>query len=323
MAVYKGRQNNKRKKISKRKKKNLLVPVIIAGVILQTLIAAFVILVIKPYSTENGNGGRGADKAGPFTYEEPGLPHAPVIVEPGDKKLLLDRDAVKPAGEEPDDAEKPLLAIVIDDMGYQLETGKGLLNLDLELSFAFLPSGPYLEKLSRMAARKGRDVLLHVPLEPADSRWDPGPGALFISMNREEMRAMFRKDLAALPQATGVNNHMGSRFTQNREAMALFLEMVQEHKLFFLDSMTSRNSVGYFMAREMGIKTAKRHVFLDNDREKRKIKKQLSHLLDVAGKKGWAIGIGHPYPQTMAALKEMRPEIGRRARLVGVSRMVH
>ncbi len=320
MAGRKPRKSTGRKRITGKKKKNFLIPVIIAGIVLQTVVAAFILLVIKPYPSTDEKGGEITEKATPFSYEEPGLPNTVVGVEPGDKKhppekkLPVD-NMVKSGG-------KPMLAIVIDDMGYKLKTGKGLLALDLALSFAFLPSGPHLDTLARKANKKGRDVLVHIPLEPADGGVDPGPGALFISMSEATMRSRFEKNLAALPLARGVNNHMGSRFTQNREAMKIFLEMVRENDLYFLDSMTSRNSVGHIMAREMGIKTARRHVFLDNERDVRKIKKQLRHLLAVAEKSGLAIGIGHPYPETLTALKDMQAEIKKRARLAGVSRMV-
>jgi polysaccharide deacetylase 2 family uncharacterized protein YibQ len=120
----------------------------------------------------------------------------------------------------------------------------------------------------------------------------------------------------------GINNHMGSRFTQNSEAVKVFMKLIRTGEMFFLDSRTSQNSVGFKIAREMGVRTANRNVFLDNVRDRQKIKIQLRKLLDIAERRGQAIAIGHPYPETLQALKELRREISSRAIVVGVSELV-
>ena len=168
----------------------------------------------------------------------------------------------------------------------------------------------------------GRDVLLHFPMEAADPKIDPGPGAVNINMGRREIRKVFAANMAEVPFVVGINNHMGSRFTQNREAVKVFMELIRTGEMFFLDSRTSQSSVGYNMAREMGIRTAKRNVFLDNDRDRGKIKIQLRKLLDLADRQGSAIAIGHPYPETLHALEELQREITRRAVVVGVRDLV-
>ncbi len=221
------------------------------------------------------------------------------------------------------ETHRPLVAIVIDDMGYNKKTCEALLALDLNLSFAFLPFGPYTVEQATQANRLGRDVLLHFPMEASDSKWKPGPGTVDIGMGYPGIRRIFADNLAAVPYARGINNHMGSRFTQNDRAMRYFMTSMQESGLFFLDSRTSRNSVGYSLAKKRGVRTAKRDVFLDNVRDPQKIIIQLRKLVEVGRRQGFAIAIGHPYPETLQALKEYKGEILQQVKVVGVEAVVN
>ncbi|MFA7382028.1 MAG: divergent polysaccharide deacetylase family protein [Desulfurivibrionaceae bacterium] len=245
-------------------------------------------------------------------YEEPALPHpAPTIAS----------QPKKPEKTQPSD--RPLIAIVIDDMGYRQNTGKALIALDLPLSFAFLPFTPFSAELQQEAQARGRDILLHLPLEPVDPKWDPGPGALTTTMNQETMAALFREDLREVPKAIGVSNHMGSRFTATPQAMLTLLPLVRERNLFFLDSVTASRSVAYDLARTMGIKTGRRTVFLDNDQTPDKIIIQLDLLIQLAGEHGQAVAIGHPYPATVEALRRYQTRLRTSTEMVGVSRLIH
>jgi hypothetical protein len=245
-------------------------------------------------------------------YEEPALPSQPTSVAKSRKQ-----PEKKPL------AGRPLVAIVIDDMGYQQKTGLALLALDLPLSFAFLPFTPFSEALQKEAQTRGRDILLHLPLEPLDSKWNPGPGALTVAMDPETVRRVLLQDLQAVPNAIGINNHMGSRFTASSQAMRILLTLVRERDLFFLDSVTASQSVGYDLAQEMGIKAARRTVFLDNDQNPDKIRAQLDLLVRLAGEHGQAVGIGHPYPATVEALRKYQSQLRSRTEMVGLSRLVH
>jgi polysaccharide deacetylase 2 family uncharacterized protein YibQ len=217
---------------------------------------------------------------------------------------------------------KPRVAIVIDDMGYRKAIGDGLLHLDLNLSFSFLPDGPNSATQAREARNLGRDILLHLPLEPHDPTWNLGPGGLYISMSRQTLQNTFARDLAVVPMAIGINNHMGSLFTENETAMRALLTIVRANDLFFLDSITSAKSIGYDLARSMGVKTARRDIFLDNEHDNGKITNQLMKLLAMAEKHNWAIGLAHPFPSTLAALKEHAALFRTRVRLVGISELV-
>lgn len=221
------------------------------------------------------------------------------------------------------EVERPRIAIVIDDMGHNKKICEALINLDLNLSFAFLPFGPYTVQQAARANRLGRDVLLHFPMEATDPKWKPGPGTVTIAMDYPVIQTIFDENMASVPYAVGINNHMGSRFTQNGDAMRDFMTILKETGLFFLDSRTSRNSVGYSLAREMGVRSARRDIFLDNVRDPQKIIIQLRKLLGVARRQGFAVAIGHPYPETLQALKEFKRELLRRSELVGIEVLVH
>ena len=215
------------------------------------------------------------------------------------------------------------VAIVIDDMGYHRELGERLMDLDLKLSFAFLPHAPHTRVLAQKARARGHDILLHLPMEPRDSRWDPGPGKLSVAMTREEISRRFNEDLADVPFVVGVNNHMGSRFTEDESGMGVVLELVRAKNLFFLDSLTSPTSVGFRMGRDMGVKVARRQRFLDNDHDVNQIRRQLDSLLAVADKRGEAIAIGHPHETTLAALQAYQKEFEARVLVVGVHELMH
>jgi hypothetical protein len=142
-------------------------------------------------------------------------------------------------------------------------------------------------------------------------------------MDPETVRRVLLQDLQAVPNAIGINNHMGSRFTASSQAMRILLTLVRERDLFFLDSVTASQSVGYDLAQEMGIKAARRTVFLDNDQNPDKIRAQLDLLVRLAGEHGQAVGIGHPYPATVEALRKYQSQLRSRTEMVGLSRLVH
>ena len=215
----------------------------------------------------------------------------------------------------------PIVSIIIDDMGFQDKICADLIALDLNLSFAFLPFGPNTAKQLAEARQHKRDILLHLPMEPQESKWTPGPGALLTSMNSRQIQATLAGDLAAVPHAIGVNNHMGSRFSENRAAMRACLALLKEHNLFFLDSLTSPGSVAFVMAKEMGLRTARRDIFIDNRQDPQQVMKQLDALISLARKKGSAIGIGHPHQATLDALRTYQTKLQDQIQLVGVSRL--
>jgi polysaccharide deacetylase 2 family uncharacterized protein YibQ len=218
----------------------------------------------------------------------------------------------------------PQIAIVIDDLGWDLGAAQVLLAMEAPLSFAILPNTPYKDFIAREAQRRGRDILLHLPMEPYSyPHVDPGRPVLLSTMDTREFTAQMESALATVPSAVGVNNHMGSRLTEDRGAMQMVMQAMKQHNLFFLDSRTSPKSLAYQVARELGVRTAQRHVFLDNDTDPRKIAAQLHRLAALAREYGNAIGIGHPYPETVQSLRYTLQEIQQTGiEVVPVSRLV-
>lgn len=217
---------------------------------------------------------------------------------------------------------KPRVAILIDDMGYHRKIGNALLNMDLQLSFAFLPHSPFARELAESAHQKGRDIMVHLPMEAGDRKWAPGPGALYLATPADERAAILKKDLAAIPHAIGANNHMGSKFTKDRQAMHEVLAELQQQGLFFIDSFTTAQSTGMDEAQKMGVKTNRRHVFLDNVQNPEKICLQLDKLAALAVRRQQAIAIGHPYQATLDALRSCGDKLLTTVQIVPVHTLV-
>lgn len=228
------------------------------------------------------------------------------------------RTATIPREEKEHPDTRPRIALVIDDMGYHKADGEGFLAIDLPLTYAFLPFAPFTREQNKIARQEGREILLHLPLEPHDHTWRPEPGVLYVSMTEEEAKKTLKEDLAAVSGAVGVNNHMGSRYTEDEKAMTQLLTIINNNNLIFLDSFTSTKSKGYSLARSIGMRAVRRSLFLDNAREKGAIIVQLKALLAMAEREGQALGIGHPYQETLDALKEFVPVLNRRAKMIGI-----
>jgi len=235
-------------------------------------------------------------------------------------KITLRFDGYKPAG----GAVRPKIAIIIDDLGYNSDIAFSFIQLDLLLSFSVLPSAPFTGIVAREANKEGCEILLHLPMEPRKyPSVNPGPGALLLSMDEEEIRRILDQDLKEIPEARGVSNHMGSSFTEDHDKMLIVLTELKKRNLYFMDSRTSRNTVGFGLARKIGLLAAKRSVFLDNDPGPRAIRMQMERLLNMARHKGAAIGIGHPYKETLTMLKEYCSILKKEYRLVRVSELVN
>ncbi|MCF8057594.1 MAG: divergent polysaccharide deacetylase family protein [Desulfocapsa sp.] len=258
------------------------------------------------FRTTIANGATVQEEVADITFEEP-YPDIPEL--PSD---------IPPVS----DASLPMVAIIIDDMGYHKDIGKELLALPMNLTFSFLAAAPHTLELEEQAFQTGRNVLLHLPMQPKGKEWDSGPASLLTGQTREEQKTVFEKNLAAVPHAVGVNNHMGSLYTENRAAMDTLMELLREQDLFFVDSFTTADSKGFIAAREAGLPTVRRHVFLDNVHSQDKVCKQLQQLVARAEKQGWALGIGHPNEATLAALTNCRVRLLERARLVSVQELV-
>ncbi len=201
--------------------------------------------------------------------------------------------------------KKAKVAIIIDDIGYQKEIAEQIMSLNYPIAISVLPFLSHSQFAAQMAKEKGLTVLLHLPMEPHNSNTDPGKGAIFTTMNEPEIKAKILANLKDIPYVDGVNNHMGSKATEDEFIMRTVLHELKERNLFFIDSMTSPHSIGYQLSKEMGLKTAQRTVFLDNEQNIDYIRNQVTILKNTALKYGSAIAIGHPYCNTVDVLKEL------------------
>ncbi len=215
-----------------------------------------------------------------------------------------------------------MVAIIIDDMGYDLSLDRSFLKMEAPLSFAFLPMAPHTRELAREAIRLGKDVLVHLPLEPEDKGLDPGPGVLTLDMNFDSMLSQLREDLDAVPGAIGVNNHMGSRFTSDEKAMKTILLEIKRRGMFYIDSRTTKYTVAMQTALSLGIPAMERAVFLDHSLNRKAIASEIRRLKKVARERGKAIAIGHPHPVTLRVLYQMLPQLRKEVRLVPVHELV-
>ena len=197
----------------------------------------------------------------------------------------------------------PSIALIIDDIGLSESQARQFLQLNIPLTFAILPRLKYSTILAKEINDCGHEIILHQPMEPGDSRVDPGPGALYVGDDPDKINRIIEENISWLPLATGINNHMGSRFTESREMMTETLTVIKDSGLFFVDSRTSQHSKAYKVARTLRMPAAYRHIFLDNILSEPAILLQLRKLKQYALHYGTAIGIGHPYSQTAHALK--------------------
>ncbi|MBL4693648.1 MAG: divergent polysaccharide deacetylase family protein [Magnetovibrio sp.] len=205
-------------------------------------------------------------------------------------------------------AGRPMIALVIDDMGVDRKRSKRMWeNVQAPLTLSFMTYANDLLKQTKAARAKGHEMMLHMSMEPSDASIDAGPNVLLTAMKDQELTKITNWGLDRFDGYIGVNNHMGSLFTENAHAMRVVLEQVKKRGVLFLDSRTSPKSVAGRVARELGMPTLVRNVFIDNDNEIDKVLKQLGEAERLARKRGVAIAIGHPREATIQALKTWIP----------------
>lgn len=199
------------------------------------------------------------------------------------------------------------VAIIIDDIGNNRSDLNAAL-LPGNVTFAVLPFTPHARSFALRAHHQDKQIMLHAPMQAVRGN-RLGPGALTTEMSSAEIKLELQRALDDVPYVVGVNNHMGSYFTQVESSMRAVLETLQYKQLYFIDSRTSEFSVAEQLAEELQVATNHRHVFLDNDVELTYLQQQWQQLIDQALATGEAIGIGHPYPETLAFLKQEIPKL--------------
>ncbi|MBF0188834.1 MAG: divergent polysaccharide deacetylase family protein [Magnetococcales bacterium] len=241
----------------------------------------------------------------PFTYEE-SFPTLGVDEGSGHISTTPSLPPETPQKETPVAPNDGLvhLAIIIDDLGHNAALSKAMANLPADITLAVLPDGPYSRQVVDIAKRMDKEIILHQPMEPTGPfRHRMGPAALVTSMNEQRIQSVLRANLDLFPEVVGINNHMGSMFTASRPGMQAVMSVLAQRRLYFIDSRTSKETVAESQAIANRIPTARRDVFLDNVRDVGKITTKLNELITRARQQSGAIGIGHPYPETLAALR--------------------
>ncbi len=204
-----------------------------------------------------------------------------------------------------------LIAIILDDIGNEpVESLQSVLALKYPVTFAVLPYLQHTRTSAYHLHKHHFEIMLHMPMEPENyPAANPGEGAILSNLNDAEIRAALKKALSSVPYARGVNNHMGSRITANRTLMRPVLEELRDTSLYFIDSRTQANSIAFRLARDLGLRTSRRDVFLDSEQSYDFAVKQLQEARRIANQQGSAIVIGHPYPTSLAALRDQMPRM--------------
>lgn len=195
------------------------------------------------------------------------------------------------------------LAIVLDDAGNSLDPLRALERLPREVAVAVLPNAPHGTQVAMALAAQGREVLVHLPMEPLPGHGPgPGPGAVETGLSDDEVRRRVREALAAIPGARGVNNHMGSLATTDGALMGIVMDVLKRERLYFLDSRTTPATVAEVVGRQVGVATLRRDVFLDVVGEPGAVRRALAEAVSRARRNGSAVAIGHVTAVTLEVL---------------------
>lgn len=214
--------------------------------------------------------------------------------------------------------------MIIDDGGYNVDKIKGIMEAGRPLTLAILPNTPHARETALLAHQEGAEIMLHLPMEPKESdRFSLEKDTVLSGMDRNEIQAILQKGLKEIPHVRGVNNHMGSKATEDTRVMKALMEILKKEGLYYVDSHTSSRTVGPQAARRAGVAFGSNDRFIDPEKDLEAIKKAIRLAMKKAKQEGKAIAIGHPHPLTARAIREMIPEIeGAGIKLVFASEVV-
>ena len=223
-----------------------------------------------------------------------------------------------------DSESLPKVAIIIDDVGFDVDLARSFVELKPFLTLSVLPTAPHAQAIAREAIGKGVEVLLHLPMEPKENN-DEGPeeGTLLAKMGEEEFVVTLNGHLSKIEGVKGVNNHMGSLLSEREDKMALLFRELRKRKLFYVDSRTTPQTVASKVAAEMKVPVASRSVFLDNELSQEAMKIQWDRLFALAREQGHAVAIAHPHRETLVFLRGHLQDLRGYLRLVRVADIVN
>ena len=201
------------------------------------------------------------------------------------------------------DVFQPSMVIIIDDLGYNLANGLGIVNLPGPVTLAIIPHTRHGALLARTGAAADKQIMLHVPMQN-HAGIKLGKGGLTLDMDEKTFKDILRQDAANIPFTQGLNNHMGSALTEQVLPMQWTMDVAKELELFFVDSRTTATSVAWQQAIAQKVPTLKRDVFLDNNTSTEALEIQFQQAMNIARENKFAVLIGHPYPETIAFLNQ-------------------
>ena len=217
----------------------------------------------------------------------------------------------------------PLVAIIIDDVGYDRHIADQFMQMNVPLTFSMLPYGPFSRRIAEQARSKGLEIMLHLPMEPNEyPAIKPGPGVLLSTMSPDELIGQLREDLDQIQGLRGVNNHMGSRLSASPERMRQIFSILKNHDLFYIDSRTTTETVARPSAQLLQLPFAERDIFIDHVDDPAFIRSQLKRLIRRAQQQGYAVGIAHPHANTYQVINEFLPRLQESVTLVPASMVV-
>lgn len=205
-------------------------------------------------------------------------------------------------------AQSPRIAIIMDDIGANLEVGINAMRIHQIRAYSFLPLEQHTAELANYAHLLNKEIILHLPMQALKQR-KLGSGALELRMSDDEKLATIEKDIAAIPYVTGLNNHMGSLLTQHKPSMELLAQTAKAKHLFIIDSRTTPYSKLLASAKTFHVPSRSRDLFIDTINNKHFIKHQVKRMKKLAKKKGSLVVIAHPYPDTLSTLIKMLPQL--------------
>ncbi len=218
----------------------------------------------------------------------------------------------------------PKLALIIDDGGYNMENFKEMLGTGKPITYAILPFTPHAREAALLAYRDGSEVMLHLPMEPKNGeQYSLEKNTVLTGMGSKQIQKILEDALKQVPHVRGINNHMGSKATEDPQVMEALMQVLKKEGLYFIDSNTSFQTLGLEMARKVGVASRRNDKFIDREKKIEAIKNAIRLAMRKAKQEGRAVAIGHPHPLTARAIKEMISEIEKEGiRLVFASEVV-
>ncbi|MCP4750291.1 MAG: divergent polysaccharide deacetylase family protein [Proteobacteria bacterium] len=222
-------------------------------------------------------------------------------LENGNAKTEVNGNLISPSDE-------IRLVVIVDDLGNRMDVFNKLILLDFDITYSVMPQLAYSQETAEIVYRAGREVMLHQPMQPKEwPKFNPGTGALLLQDDFDTIIGKMEKNLQSVPYAVGVNNHMGSAYTQYADGLDTVMKVLNERALFFLDSKTAPGRIAKRSAQRYLVPYLSRDIFLDNNTNEPDTKEQLFKAVRIAKRRGWVIVICHPYPTTYQVLAENLP----------------